>query len=150
MPDKEYVIHSDQDLFEGQGMDLIGSWVRVYGLQEMETGPVTALLVDQRGPSWAWWQPAWSTVYDNHDWNETVWVYSVADHEAHSPIRLKDYPGLTKGDRILLRGQWVEEQGRDAMSFVEDTVYRLEAGRYAPFSDVPNPTGRPTVTPRTP
>lgn len=150
MPGREYVVDSDLGFFERQGADPTGSWVRVYGLQEMDTGPVTARLIDQQRPWWAWWQPAWSTVYDDHNWNETVWVYSVADQDSYSPIRLEDYPGLIEGDRILLRGRWVDEQGQDAMSFVEDTVYRLEAGRYAPFFGVPDPAERPTVTPMAP
>jgi serine/threonine protein phosphatase PrpC len=146
MSGKEYVIHSDRGFFEKQGADPTGSLLRVYGLQEKDTGPVTARLIDQRRPWWAWWQRAWSPVYDDHNWNETVWVYSVADHEAYSPVRLKDYPGLNEGDRLLLRGQWVDEQGRGAMSFVEEAVYRLEAGRYALLSGVPDPAERPTVT----
>lgn len=150
MPGKEYVVRSDREFFERQGMDPSGSWVRVYGLQETETGSVTALLIDQRGPWWAWWRPAWSQVYDNYNSNETVWVYGVADQESYSPIPLKDYPGLTQGDRILLRGRWEGEQGRGATSFAEDAIYRLEAGRYAPFFGVPEPTERPTVTPITP
>jgi hypothetical protein len=105
--------------------------------------------VDQRGPLWVWWKPAWRTVYDNLDSNDTVWIYGVADRESYSPIALKDYSGLTQGDRILLRGRW-EEHGRGERYFAEETIYRLEAGRYAPFYGVPDPTGRPTVTPITP
>jgi hypothetical protein len=150
MADKEYVIRIDRTLSEVQGLDLAGKHVRVYGSQDAEGQPVVAQLIDQRRAWWSIWQPAWSTVYDNRGGRGTVWLYGVADHESFSPIRMSDYPELSKGDRLLIRGRWVEEQGSDVVSFVEDTVYRLEAGRYAPLFGVPDPAGRPTVTPNAP
>jgi serine/threonine protein phosphatase PrpC len=150
MAEKEYVIRIGHRISEEEDLDLAGRFVRVYGSQDEEGQPVVAQLIDQRRAWWSLWQPAWSTVYDNRSGSGTVWLYCVADHESFSPIRMSDYPELIRGDRLLLRGHWVEEQRSDVVSFAEDTVYRLETGRYAPLFGVPDPAMRPTVTPNAP
>jgi hypothetical protein len=139
---------------------LKGRHVRVFGYQQQEAGPariVTARLIDRGADWWAWWQPAWATVYRNHNWDTPVWVYSVMDRNPYSPVNMDTYGEsrtlagkgagiLQRGDRILLHGNWLEGKSSDAMFFQAESTYQLVAGGYVPVSGQPNPVPQPTVT----
>jgi hypothetical protein len=126
------------------GMD--GRQVRVFGIQLAEGEEVDARLIDLGERWWVLWQPAWVTVYEDHDWNETVWVYTVLDRNPYSIVGLDLRPGLARGTGVLVQGRWLEGGPRDNMAFAIDRAYILQGDEYVPVSDVQGLAPLPTVT----
>jgi hypothetical protein len=145
MANQEYDVNLDSNFLAKKVTSLDKKQVRVFGFRERESGKVTARLIDLGGSWWAWWRPAWRTVYQHHTWEDLVWVYSIADRNPFSPIRMEDY-ALTRGEPILLRGKWSQGTADDAMSFDMETLYRLTTGGYSALSPLPSPVPQPTVT----
>jgi hypothetical protein len=146
MADREFDIISSKPQFVNEDVDLADRPVRVFGSQERETASVVAQLIDQGESWWAWWRPAWATVYQDYNPSSPAWVYSVADRNPHSPIDMDDYTDLVRGDRILLRGKWLAGGPRDAMSFDVESLYRLDSDKYVALAGQSSPATRPTVT----
>jgi serine/threonine protein phosphatase PrpC len=146
MAGKPYQVSLERQFFVRDDISLSEQQVRVFGYQQEEGSLVTARLIDRGGRMWwAWWQPAWVTVYRNHNWDTAVWVYSVMDRNPYSPVEMDSYPTFQRGDYILLRGKWLSSGPREAMSFATESIYRLESGGYVPVSGEPIPV-LPTVT----
>jgi serine/threonine protein phosphatase PrpC len=158
MAGKPYEVNVEPQFFVEDEVSLNERQVRVFGVQEQEGAKVTARLIDQGSKTWwAWWQPAWATVYRNHDWATPVWVYSIMDRNPYSPVEAGDdvqsssgdrLPAgdLGQGDRVLLQGKWLPGGPTDAMSFQTGSIYRFAADGYVPVSGQPSSEPQPTVT----
>ena len=133
MAGEKYKVRLDRQHLAEQDQVLRGGRVRVFGYQDSEDSAVEARLVDVGSPWWALWLPGWKTVYQAHNWDETVWVYSVVDRNPYSPVPMEDLPGLERGTRIVARGRWLEAKEGENMAFVVDAVYYLEGERYVPL-----------------
>lgn len=141
-----YDIELDQTAFVGDPLSLNGQRVRVFGQLPAEGTVLKAHLIDLGARWWAWWQPAWITVYQDHDWGRGDWVFGIADHNPYSPVDIEQYAGLEQGGRILIRGRWLKSGSQDSMTFAPDDVYHLHGDVYVLLSDDPTPTSQPTVT----
>jgi serine/threonine protein phosphatase PrpC len=142
--DREYFV-DDRAGVDAQA-NLDARQVRVFGVQPGEGEEVDARLIDLGERWWAWWKPAWVTVYEHHDWNETVWMYTVVDENPYSVVTRKEYPGLADGTGVLVEGKWTEGGAHDNMSFAIDRAYLLQGDEYVPVSDVQVLAPLPTVT----
>lgn len=128
--------------------------VRVFGFQVRAGEVVDAQWIERANPWWAVWQPAWSVVYQapDYDGQAPVWVYAIADRQPNSPIEVKAYPGLYRGDPVLAWGTWLAAAPRHSMAFEERDIYLLEENRYVPRPGagalVPQPAAgsEPTTT----
>jgi hypothetical protein len=146
MAGKRYKVVLDPLLMQGSALDLEGRRVRVYGVQQPADQVIDARLLDLGEAWWVWWRPAWVTVYQKHDFESEVWVYSVADHNPYSTVDMTYYPTLTRGEPILTKGKWLEGGTRDSMTFVAEDVYRLGNGVYRSLSNNISLPPMPTVT----
>jgi len=144
MAGKEYRVTGEPHVPLDSEEISVGDRMRVFGRQERQDGVVAASLIECQNPWWAWWQPAWKTVYQNPNWPDPAWIYSIADDNPNSPVKFRDYPDLTHEDKILMRGTWLEGKARQNMSIDLQHVYRLDKGRYTliygDFSPRPKPT----------
>jgi serine/threonine protein phosphatase PrpC len=145
MADKAYDVELAQGLFAGDPPSLQGRRVRLFGQQSPLDEVVDTRLIDLGARWWVWWQPAWTTMYQDHDWDEEVWVYSIVDHNPYSTIEMDDYPALERGDRILTRGRWLKGEPKDSMVFAVESLYHLEDGVYQPLSGGPSTAPQATV-----
>jgi hypothetical protein len=125
-----------------QGVDLNGRQVRVYGPQQEDQLAVTAQLIQRGSHWWAWWQPAWTLVFEEGWLDRVAWVYSIVDRNPNGLLDVDQVPGLQRGAQLLLRGLW---RGQKAMTFDEDQIYHLHGSRYIPLAEQPAPPV-PTVT----
>jgi serine/threonine protein phosphatase PrpC len=142
--DREYFVDSRAGMDAQTGLD--ARQLRVYGVQHGEGEEVDARLIDLGERWWAWWNPAWVTVYEEHDWNETVWVYTVLDRNPYSVAGSDIHPGLARGTGALVQGRWLEGGPRENMAFAIDRAYLLQGDEYVPVSDVQVLAPLPTVT----
>jgi serine/threonine protein phosphatase PrpC len=125
---------------------LRGRHVRVFGQRQPTADLWDARLVDRGARWWARWQPAWVTVYQNGDWGDPAWVYSIADRDPYSIVRMEDYPGLQRGESLLASGRWGPGNSAKGMALTPLKLYHLEAGVYMPLLDGAAPVPQPTVT----
>ncbi len=154
MADEVYQIELDSRSLSAEAPNLGGRRVRVFGQSPTAEGQVQVQvrLIDRGARWWAWWQPAWVTVYNAGHEDQPVWVYSVADDNPYSIIELEAYPALGRGEGILARGRWWTGGAEEAMGFVAESLYRLQGDVYVPLPEgrvVPPPTAtlRPTNGP---
>ena len=146
MADQAYIVELAQSSLPADAPDLQGRRVRVYGQSPAVGGRVRARLIDLGARWWAWWQPSWTTVYVDRGWEQPTWVYSIADHNPYSTIEIEDYPGLNPGEQILARGRWLAGGAQAGMTFVAESLYRLQEGVYVPLSNGGSALPLPTVT----
>ena len=125
-----------------QGVDLNGRPVRVYGPQQENQPAVAAQLIEQGSQWWAWWQTAWELVHQAGSLDQVTWVYSIVDQNPNGLLDLDRVPGLQRGDPLLLRGLWRDDQ---PLSFDQDQIYRLQGSTYVPLTEQPA-LPLPTVT----
>jgi serine/threonine protein phosphatase PrpC len=152
--DREYFVDGRAGVDAQTGLET--RQVRIFGVQPVEGEQVDARLIDLGERWWALWEPAWVTVYEHHDWSETVWVYTVLDRNPYGVVGSDVHPGLARGTGALVRGRWLEGGPRDNMAFAIDRAYLLQGDEYVPVSDVQvlaplstvtlNPTGAVTST----
>ncbi len=156
MAGQPYQFQLDGAFFVAAEQSLRGRRVRAFGQRQRDEQVWEERLIDLGARWWAWWQPGWSTVYVDERWEEPLWVYSVADRNPYSVVRLEDHPALGRGDEILARGRWLAPGPAEGMAFAADAVYRLEGGAYRPVAAAselrPQPTAtlRPTATAQVP
>jgi serine/threonine protein phosphatase PrpC len=146
MAGEMYGAQLDQSFFSELPLDLDGRRVRLFGFQSRDGQTVDTRLLDLGERWWVWWQPAWATVYDNTNWEDEVWVYSIADHNPYSTIEMAQYPTLKQGEHILTKGRWLETGPGNSMTFAVESAYRLQEGVYRSLSDEPILLPMPTVT----
>jgi hypothetical protein len=126
------------------GMD--ARQVRVFGIQLAEGEEVDARLIDLGERWWIFWEPAWVTVYEHHDWDETVWVYTSLDRNPYGVVGSESFAGLVRGTRVLLQGRWLEGGPRDNMAFDSEGAYLLQGDEYVAVSDLEVMAPSATVT----
>ncbi len=143
MTREKYQVECNPQLLDTGLTNLGGQYVRVFGYQEKEGEIVTAQIIDLGSKWWAWWLPPWKTIYRDGTSEKPVWVYGVADQGPYSPIKLEDYPALKRGNKILVRGKWLEGE---FMTFEAEALFCLEEKWYVPVSGEPIPMPQPTVT----
>jgi serine/threonine protein phosphatase PrpC len=141
--DREYFVDSRPGLEAQTGLD--AREVRVFGVQPGEGKEVDARLIDLGERWWVLWEPAWVTVYEDHGWNETVWVYTALDRNPYSIVGSYVHPGLARGTGVLVQGMWLEGGPRDNMAFATDRAYLLQGDEYVPvLAPLPTVTLAPT------
>ena len=143
---KTYQVNIDRERFAGNQTSLDGRQVRVFGHQAERDAEVDARLIDLGERWWIWWRPAWVTAYQDHDWNETDWVYTVLDNNPYGFVEAGDLPGLNPGTPILVQGRWLEGGPQDNMAFALERAYCLEGNEYVLVADDLIPAPPPTVT----
>jgi len=153
MADKVYAVELAQSSLSADAPELQGRHVRVYGQLPAGDSRVQARLIDLGARWWAWWQPSWVTVYIDGSWNRPVWVYGIADRNPYSTIEIENYPDLNPGEQILSRGRWLAGRAQAGITFVTESLYRLQDGVYVPLSNggpalpLPTVTLQPTASP---
>jgi hypothetical protein len=142
--DLGYFVDSQAVLDAQRGLD--GRQVRVFGVQPDEGEPVNARLIDLGERWWVFWQPAWATVYEDHDWDEAVWLYTVIDRNPYSVVGSGSHPTVARGTRVLVEGTWLEGAPGDNMAFATESAYLLQGDEYVPVGDLRVLAPLPTVT----
>jgi serine/threonine protein phosphatase PrpC len=143
MADKNYKVSYNQGE-EGDRSSLRGRQVRVFGYQQREGETVTAQFIERGSRWWAWWQEAWTMVYQVHSWGQAVWVYGIVDRNPNGLLDTDDQPNVQRRDRVLLRGSW--SVGERSAILTASEAYRLEGISYVPMTSKPVPIPQPTVT----
>jgi len=133
MAGKEYQVHCEGGRFFDPRTSLRGRHVWVFGHQRREGAPVEARLIDLGAWQWALWQEPWSSVYQNHDWSQEVWVYTIVDERPYSPVDMEAYPSLERGMQILVWGRWPGPRTTNIVTFDGEPLYRLDGDRYVPL-----------------
>ena len=146
MADEVYSVELDSISLSAQASELGGRRVRIFGQLLTTDGRVRARLIDRGARWWAWWQPAWITVYSDGREERPVWVYSVADDNPYSVIEFEEYSVLNRGEQILARGMWWVEGTQEGMAFAAESLYRLQGGVYVPLPGKSPAVLQPTAT----
>jgi serine/threonine protein phosphatase PrpC len=125
-----------------------GQRVRVFAQSNVQGGAWDARLIDLGASWWAWWEPAWTTVYVDFDWSEPVWVYTTGDRNPYSIVPVDEHPALDRKARILVQGRWREGKAGENMALVVEQLWLYSPSReaYFPLSGESTETPAPTVT----
>jgi serine/threonine protein phosphatase PrpC len=126
------------------GTDLNNWQVRVFGYQQADGATVRAQFIERGSRWWAWWQRAWTMVYQVHPWAQAVWVYGIVDKSPNGLLDTERYLALEQGEQVLSRGTW--GVGKRSTAFYEEQVYHLIGSRYVPLTLETIPMPEPTVT----
>jgi serine/threonine protein phosphatase PrpC len=129
----------------GDRPQLDGRLVRVFGYQQDNNGlQVMASLIERNSAWWSFRQPRWEIVYQTASLDQTVWVYGTVDEPPYGILAPGTLPGLAKGARVLLWGQW--QIGADPPVFHHDQVYLFDGNGYVIPRGENQPREQPTVT----
>ncbi len=144
MVDKDYTVSYNQQPSGDNEVNLRGRQVRVFGYQSQEGATVTAQFIERGSQWWAWWQRAWTIVYEVHRWDRVVWAYGTVDRSPNGLLDTDEAPALQRKDQVLLQGTW--QVGKRSTIFSRVQIYRLQGDKYVPLAQESIPLPEPTVT----